>query len=121
MIDDVLINVGYDDITKPNLYDYNIEPEWNIVSKTNITTLLGNQLGNFKTNTVNYFINNNVNFIYPIILFDEKLFENFTTIEFNDQLIKSIHNKKCRIAFIYILEGYFGNNGVEWINNLMKK
>jgi hypothetical protein len=120
-VDEILINVGYDDISKPNLYEYNIEPEWNLVSKTNISTLLGNQLGNFKTNTVNYFINNNINFIYPIILFDEKLFENFTTIEFSDQLIKYIHNKKCRIVFVYILEGYFGNNGIEWINNLLKK
>jgi hypothetical protein len=120
-MENILINVGYDDITKPNLYDYNIEPEWNMISKTNITTLIGNKLDNFKTNDVQYYYNNNVNFIYPIILFDEKIFENFTTIEFSDHLIKCIHNKKCRIAFVYILEGYFANNGVEWINNLLKK
>ena len=74
MIQDIFINVGYDDVTKPNLYNYNIEPDWNIVSKTNITTLLGNQLGNFKSNSVKYYVDNNINFIYPIILFDERLF-----------------------------------------------
>ena len=118
---DILINVGYDDITKPNLYDYNIEPDWNLVSKTNITTLLGNQLGNFKSNSVKYYIDNNINFIYPIILFDEKLFENYNSIELSNELIKSIKNKKCRIVFVYVLEGYFGNAGIEWINNLLKR
>ena len=121
MINDILINVGYDNLTRPNLYNYNIEPNWNLISKTNITTLLGNNLGNFKINTVNYFIDNNIDFIYPIPLFDEKLFKNYNTIELNDSLVNSTQNKKCRIVFVYILEGYFGNNGIEWINNLLTK
>lgn len=118
-MENTLINVGYDDITQPNLFNYNIEPNWNLTSKTNITTLLGNQLGNFKSNSVKYYIDNNINFIYPIILFDEKLFENYETIELNVELIKSIRNKQCRIVFFYVLEGYFNN--VEWINNLYQK
>jgi len=116
---DILINVGYDDISQPNLYDYNIEPDWNLISKTNITTLLGNQLGNFKSNSVKYYIDNNINFIYPIILFDEKLFQNYDTIDLNNDLVNSIQNKKCKIVFVYILEGYFNN--IEWINNLCQK
>jgi hypothetical protein len=83
---DILINVGYDDISQPNLYDYNIEPDWNLISKTNITTLLGNQLGNFKSNSIKYYIDNNINFIYPIVLFDNKLFENHNTIDFDKEL-----------------------------------
>lgn len=118
-MENTLINVGYDDITQPNLFNYNIEPNWNLTSKTNITTLLGNQLGNFKSNSVKYYIDNNINFIYPIILFDEKLFENYETIELDVELIKSIRNKQCRIVFFYVLEGYFNN--VEWINNLCQK
>jgi hypothetical protein len=121
MINDILINVGYDDLTRPNLYNYNIEPNWNLISKTNITTLLGNNLGNFKINTVNYFIDNNIDFIYPILLFDEKLFQNYGTIEFNFDLVKSIQNKKCKIVFVYILEGYFNNDGVDFINKLCQK
>jgi len=119
MINDILIDVGYDDITKPNLYNYNIEPDWNLVSKTNISTLLGNQLGNFKSNSVKYYIDNNINFIYSIVLFDNKLFENHNTIDFDKELIQYIKNKKCRIVFVYLLEGYF--NEIEWINNLCEK
>jgi len=118
-MDSILINVGYDDITIPNLYDCNIEPDWNKKAKTNIVSLLGNALGNFKSNSVKYYVDNNINFIYPIILFDNKLFENYATIELNKQLIKSIQNKQCRIVFVYLLEGYFNN--IEWINNFCEK
>lgn len=120
-MENILINVGYDIISKPNLYEYNIEPDWNVVSKTNIDTLLGNQLGNFKSNSVKYYIDNGIDFIYPIILFDNKLFENYETIDLDVELIEYIKNKKCRIVFVYILEGYFDNNGIEWINNLLTK
>jgi hypothetical protein len=116
---DILINVGYDDIEKLNLYDYDIQPDWSLVVKTNIDTLLGSQLGTFKKYTLNYLIDNNVNFIYPIILFNNKLFENFTTIELNKELINAIQNKKCRIVFVYVLEGYFNN--INWINDLCQK
>jgi hypothetical protein len=118
-MNNILINVGYDNVTIPNLYEYNIEPDWNKTAKTNIVSLLGNALGNFKSNSVKYYVDNDINFIYPIILFNNKLFENYTTIELNKELIKSIQNKKCRIVFVYVLEGYFNN--IEWINNLCQK
>lgn len=118
---DILINVGYDNLTKPNLYNYNIEPDWNLVSKTNITTLLGNELGNFKTNLVKYYIDNNIDFIYPIILFDNKLFENYDTIDLDNELVKSIKNKQCKIVFVYLLEGYFNKDNIEWIEKLSNK
>ena len=118
-MENILINVGYDIISKPNLYEYNIEPDWNVVSKTNIDTLLGNQLGNFKSNSVKYYIDNGIDFIYPIILFDNKLFENYETIDLDVELIEYIKNKKCRIVFAYLLEGYFNNTN--WINNLCQK
>ena len=118
-MDNILISVGYDDIGIPNLYNYNIEPGWNKVAKTNIDTLLGNELGNFKSNSVKYYINNSINFIYPIILFDNKLFENYDTIQLNKELINAVQNKKCRIVFVYVLEGYFNN--IDWINSLCQK
>ena len=58
-VKNILINVGYDDISKLNLYEYNIEPHWNTIRKHNITTLLGNDLGNFKSDNVKYFYDNN--------------------------------------------------------------
>lgn len=115
----ILINIGYDSLAKPNLYNYNIEPDWNKSAKTNIVSLLGNELGNFKSNSIKYYVNNDINFIYPIILFDNKLFENYTTIELNKEVINAVQNKKCRIVFVYVLEGYFGD--VDWINNLCQK
>ena len=118
-MDKILINVGYDDVSKPNLYEYNIEPDWNLNNRTNIDGLLGNQLGNFKSNLVKYYVDNEINFIYPIILFDNRLFENYTTIDLNKELINAVQNKKCRIVFVYVLEGYFGD--VDWINNLCQK
>ena len=121
MINNILVNVGYDNILKPNLHNYNIEPEWNITAKTDITKLLGNSSGNFKINTINYFIDNNLNFIYPITIFDDKLFLNYDTIEFNVDLLRMVKNKKCRIVFVYILEGYFNDIGIGFVNNLCKK
>jgi hypothetical protein len=115
----ILINIGYDSLAKPNLYNYNIEPDWNKSAKTNIVSLLGNELGNFKSNSIKYYVNNDINFIYPIILFDNKLFENYTTIELNKEVINAVQNKKCRIVFVYVLEGYFDN--IDWINNLCQK
>jgi hypothetical protein len=120
-IKNILINVGYDDINFPNLYNYNIEPEWNIQSKTNITTLLDNTLGNFKQNTIDNFIKTDANFIYPIVLFDNKLFDNYTTIDFDEKILKSIKLKKCKIVFAYLLEGYFNTPHIKWINNLCQK
>jgi hypothetical protein len=121
MLNDILINVGLDDILKPNLYNYNIEPEWNNTAKTDITKLLGNSSGNFKINTINYFIDNNLNFIYPITIFDDKLFLNYDTIEFNIDLLKMVKNKKCRIVFVYILEGYSKDIVINFLNNLRQK
>jgi hypothetical protein len=120
-IKNILINVGYDDINLPNLYSYNIEPEWNIQSKTNITTLLDNTLGNFKESTIDNFIKSDSNFIYPIVLFDNKLFNNYTTIDFDERILNAIKLKKCKIVFTYLLEGYFNISHIKWINILCQK
>jgi hypothetical protein len=117
----LLINVGYDDVSHLNLYNYNIEPDWIVNGKTNIANLLDNTLGNFKESSIHFFIKNNLNFIYPIILFDNKLFDNHKTIDLDENLIASIKLKKCKIVFTYLLEGYFNTSCVNWINNLSQK
>jgi hypothetical protein len=117
----LLINAGYDDTSHLNLYNYNIEPDWISNGKTNISNLLDNTLGNFKESNIDFFIKNNLNFIYPIILFDNKLFDNHKTIDLNENLITSIKLKKCKIVFAYLLEGYFNNVCVNWINDLCQK
>lgn len=117
----LLINVGYDDLSHLNLYNYNIEPDWIVNGKTNIANLLDNTLGNFKESSIHFFIKNNLNFIYPIILFDNKLFDNHKTIDLDENLITSIKLKKCKIVFTYLLEGYFNTLCVNWINDLCEK
>jgi hypothetical protein len=117
----LLINVGYDDLSHLNLYNYNIEPDWLVNGKTNIANLLDNTLGNFKESSIHFFIKNNLNFIYPIILFDNKLFDNHKTIDLDENLIVSIKLKKCKIVFTYLLEGYFNTSCVNWINDLCEK
>lgn len=121
MIDNILINVAYDDINKLNLSEYNIEPNWNKNNKTDICKIFGNELGSFKINSTKYYINNDLKFIYPIILFDEKLFENYKTIKLNNTLLNAIRNKKCKIVFLYLFEAYLNNENIQWINNLCKK
>ena len=117
----LLINVGYDDLSHLNLYNYNIEPDWIVNGKTNIANLLDNTLGNFKESSIHFFIKNNLNFIYPIILFDNKLFDNHKTIDLDENLIASIKLKKCKIVFTYLLEGYFNTSCVNWVNDLCQK
>ncbi len=117
----LLINVGYDDLSHLNLYNYNIEPDWIVNGKTSISNLLDNTLGNFKESSINFFIKNNLNFIYPIILFDNKLFDNHKTIELDENLVIAVKLKKCKIVFAYLLEGYFNNMEVDWVNNLCQK
>ena len=51
----LLINVGYDDLSHLNLYNYNIEPDWIVNGKTSISNLLDNTLGNFKESSINFF------------------------------------------------------------------
>ena len=36
LIDNILINVGYDDLNQPNLSELDIHPEWVLSTKTNL-------------------------------------------------------------------------------------
>lgn len=117
----ILINVGYDNLNKPNLHNYIVEPDWNLKSKTNITTLLDNTLGNFRENTINFFVENNSKFIYPVVLFDNYLFDNNDTVDLDSEVVLSVQLRKCRIVFVYLLEGYFNTFCVNWINSLCQK
>lgn len=127
-MDNVIINVAYDDLSKPNLSNYIFEPQWilDVKSDTNkylkwshIDKYLGNQLNTFTTNTIEYFYTNKLNFIYPITLYSNELFYNHSTIEFNEVLISCVRNKTAKIVFFYITEGDLTN--VEWIEQLSIK
>ena len=131
-IDTIKINIGYDDINKPNLAEYNLHPQW-LINDKNITEryltwlhidkFLGNQLQTFNVNSLEYFSNSEELFIYPITLYCNFLFEKYETIDISDILLKSIKSKKCKIVFFYITEGYFGETKkhFEWLDNFVIK
>jgi len=129
---DIKVNVAYDDINKPNLSDYEYQPQWLLDLKpyqrkylqwSHIDYFLGNQFHTFNVNSLEYFSNSEELFIYPITLYCNFLFEKYETIDISDILLKSIKSKKCKIVFFYITEGYFGETKkhFEWLDNFVIK
>ncbi len=131
-IQTISINIAYDDLKKPNLSALEFEPQWLVDMQTDkknyhkwsqVDNFLPNLLNTFNKNTVEYFCNQNYNFIYPILLYTDELFYKHTTIDFGDKLLKSVKEKKAKIVFFYITEGYWGTHKIhfEWIDNLVEK
>jgi hypothetical protein len=77
----------------------------------------------FKAHTLDDAIDKNINFIYPIVLFTPSLYENYPTVDFNERLIKKVLEKKAKICFIQLTEGFFGDkqNDFIWMDNLSKR
>jgi hypothetical protein len=128
----ILINVAYDDLSKPNLSDLDIHPSWLLNIKDDIKKYLfwtqfekywGNKLQTFQTNTVATFHQKNVKYIYPITLYSSDLFQKYDSIELNEYLIKDIKNKKAKIVFLYVTEGDWGiyKFHFDWLDNLVSK
>jgi hypothetical protein len=131
-ITDIIVNVAYDNIEKPNLSQYHTEPNWLIGDNVHpkrylhwlhIDNFLGNQFHTFNKNTTEYFSNSLEKFIYPIVLYSNDLFEKQPTINLSDILLQSIKNKKAKIVFFYITEGWFGEDisHYNWLDNLTTK
>ena len=131
-IEHILISVGYDDINKPNLSDLDIHPQWVMDTKSDIKKYLtwtqfekywGNKLQTFQTNTVQYFYENNIKFIYPITLYSVDLFDRYKTIDLNETLLMCIKKKLAKIVLLYTTEGDWGTNDTHfnWLNNLIDK
>jgi hypothetical protein len=131
-ITDIVVSVAYDNIEKPNLSQYHTEPNWLIGDNVHpkrylhwlhIDNFLGNQFHTFNKNTTEYFSNSLEKFIYPIVLYSNDLFEKQPTINLSDILLQSIKNKKAKIVFFYITEGWFGEDisHYNWLDNLTTK
>jgi hypothetical protein len=131
-IQDIIINVAYDDVNKPNLDKYNFYPTWlsdikNIEERylvwTQVDKLLGNQLYNFNKNSLEYFYNTNKKFIYPIMLYSNDLFEKYETIDLDINLLRCFKEKRAKIVFFYLTEGWFGGkeSHFTWLDNLVDK
>ena len=131
-ITNIIVSLAYDDINKPNLSEYEYAPNWltdeNVHPKRylhwlQIDNFLGNQFHTFNKNTTEYFANSNQQFIYPVVLYSNDLFEKYETIDLNNVLVNSIKNKKAKIVFFYITEGWFGETikHYNWLDNLATK
>jgi hypothetical protein len=131
-LENILINTAYDNLDRPNLSNLNFEPEWLLNLKSDnkryskwsqVHNYLPNLLNTFNTNTIEYFYDSTDNFIYPILVYTNKLFYNHTTIDFNNKLIECVRQKRAKIVFFYITEGDWGTQQFhfDWLDNLVSK
>jgi len=132
-IDNIKVNIAYDNLDKANLSNYDIRPKWIIDFKNmpqkylmpwlHIDKFLGNQLQTFNVKSLDYFYNSQEIFIYPITLYCNFIFEKYETIDINDKLLECIKLKRAKIVIFYITEGYFGEIKLhyDWIDNLTVK
>ncbi len=131
-IEQILIHLAYDDLSKPNLWDLDIHPTWLLNLKDDIKKYLfwtqfekywGNKLHTFKTNTVANFYKKNAKYIYPITLYSSDLFQKYDSIQLNEYLVEDIKNKKAKIVFLYVTEGDWGiyKFHFDWIDRLVEK
>ena len=85
--------------------------------------LLDNTEKFFIADTLDNLIEKDVNFIYPIILYNNDLFHKYDTISLRPDLVEKVIEGKAKIVFTQLTEGYFGINKLEyrWICDLVKK
>ena len=65
----------------------------------------------------------NINYIYPIVLYNNSLFDKYSTISLDPKVIEDSKKGKCKICFIQPTEGFFGqdNHNFIWFDNFSKK
>ncbi len=63
-----------------------------------------------------------VNYIYPIVIYNNVLFEKYDTITLNPDVVSDAKNGKCKICFIQPTEGFFGqeDSNYEWLDRFSK-
>lgn len=78
---------------------------------------------NYNNYQLDNLVDTDLKFIYPIILFDNGLFEKYDTIELNPKLIECLKKGTAKLCFIQHTEGFFGmtDNEIVWVYNLCKK
>ena len=88
------------------------------------TQTLNTSLDNYY-NTINLIplddlYKSNDNFIYPIYLGSNNLFKELASLDLDRRLIDCIHNKRAKICFFQLFEGFFGLQDDEflWLYNL---
>jgi len=64
----------------------------------------------------------NINYIYPVVIYNNVLFENYDTVVLNPDVVNDAKNGKCKICFIQPTEGFFGqeDSNHKWLDQLSK-
>jgi hypothetical protein len=77
----------------------------------------------FEPYTLDEAIDKDINFIYPIVLFTNDLYYRYPTVDFDKRLVKRVLDKKAKICFIQLTEGFFGGREVDfiWMDDLSKR
>ncbi len=85
--------------------------------------LLDNNRNTFNMFTLDEAYEQNINFIYPIVLYNNDIFLKYETIDLPEKLIESVKNKVAKICFYQATEGFYGQrpDDIIWVENLSKR
>ncbi len=68
-------------------------------------------------------VDKNIKYVYPIITYNNALFDTYRSVEINHRVISDAKDGKCKICFIQPTEGFFGqdDDNYRWFDDLSKK
>ena len=114
---DIKFPIDRKDINIPELRDF-VDSFY----PANLESAFDRTYNTFNSNTIKHFYDKNESFIYPIIIYDNNLFYNTTTIDFPFEVKEFLDKCKCRILIIQPTEGFIGIRDTDfiWISNLAK-
>jgi uncharacterized Fe-S cluster protein YjdI len=85
--------------------------------------ILDNTINTFQSISLEEVYEKGEDFIYPIILYTNDLFDRYETLELDSRVVERILQEKAKLCFIQATEGYLGNSDLhfEWIDRLSQK
>lgn len=100
-----------------------LRSQFNRFSPQDFIELLDNNKNHFKMWTLDEVYENGLDFVYPIILYNNELFSKYTTIDLPEKLVVSVKNKKAKICFYQPTEGFYGqrDGDIIWMYNFSER
>lgn len=99
---------------------YNVLEHFN---SQNFESILGSGEIMFQSGLFDDIYERKINFIYPVVLYNNDLFVKYNTMDLDPKLVSSIKDKYGKLCIIQPTEGFFGSNYNDyiWVSNLQKK
>lgn len=92
--------------------------DYSLLNGRSIYYNLNNDLYDIKQNTVDYYIENNLNFIYSILIWNNNLFDKNINLDLPDKVKKQIESGKCKFVIFYVTEPWFMfEHCYTWLSN----